>query len=463
MKPTILVVDDQPSVRESLKVILEPIYQVRLAESGKKALEEIKTRDVSVVLLDILMPEMDGLAVLKEIKRLDLPIETIIITASQAIDHAVEAMKKGAYDYITKPWNVDNLLSVVERAVEKVNLTRENVYLKTEKAEKLRGREIIGESRAIKELLATIEKVSQTDVTVLITGESGTGKELVAQAIHQRSARREKPFVVVNCAAIPSELVESELWGHEKGAFTSAINRRIGKFEFANGGTIFLDEIGALSLNVQAKLLRCLEEKEIVRVGSNKIIPVDIRIISATNIDLKEAIKRETFREDLYYRLKVVPINIPPLRERKEDIPLLVDYFLKKSARRFKKNIKDVTQGLLEIFKEYHWPGNVRELEHIIDMLIVLSEGEYLTPENLPLNILTSKSSLEETASGEVLSLKKAIHQFERQYIKKVLEKAHWNRSKAAYLLGVHRNTLLGKIQELSLQEEIRRHKRKNK
>jgi DNA-binding NtrC family response regulator len=377
--PSILVVDDEIHVRQALKDILTyENYEVEEAADGKTALQLIQQKMFDVVLCDIKMPGMDGLELLQKIQEItNVPI--IMISGHGTIDTAVEAIKKGAFDYISKPPDLNRLLVSIRNALDKQKLVEENKRLK-KKVGQLTS--IIGVSKAIQEIKDIIYKVAPTDARVLILGESGTGKELVARAIHELSPRANGPFVEVNCAAIPSELIESQLFGHEKGAFTSAIKQRKGDFEAAHGGTLFMDEIGDMSLSAQAKVLRALQENKIVRVGGEKEIPIDVRVIAATNKDLSEEIKHERFREDLFHRIAVIIINVPPLRERKEDIPLLVEHFSKEICSSYGKPQKVFTAGAIEKLQSFDWPGNIRELRNVVERLIILG-GEEITEKDV--------------------------------------------------------------------------------
>jgi two-component system response regulator AtoC len=388
---------------------------------------------------------MDGIEVLERIKALDDQAEGILVTAVKTVRTAVAAMKLGAFDYLAKPFEEDEVLSVIHRALEKRTLEREVVFLRSELARKHDFDEIVGQHPKMQKLYQLIAQVARTASTVLIAGESGTGKELIARAIHRQGPRRDKPFVPVNPAAISETLMESELFGHEKGAFTSAYQRKLGKFELANGGTLFLDEIATLKPELQAKLLRVLQEREIERVGGTRSIKVDVRIISATNVDLKKAVTNQTFREDLYYRLNVVPITVPPLRERREDIPLLVDHFIRRYNHEFKKHIEGVSPDALAALREYPWPGNVRELQNIIERSVALVEGPLIQLKDLPLDLMLPDHRVR-VREAETLPLKQACEQFERQIVLRVLERVRWNQSEAARLLGLHRNTLKVKL-----------------
>ncbi|RLA95000.1 MAG: sigma-54-dependent Fis family transcriptional regulator, partial [Deltaproteobacteria bacterium] len=375
-RPVILVVDDDLGARESLGIILEDEYEVLKAESGERALEILGEQAVNVVLLDVKMPGLDGIETLKRIKEKDESVEVIMVSGLNILKKAVDAIKLGAYDYILKPFDPEEILTAVERALERQRMSRELSYFRLEREQLWGGSEIVSQDEKMKEVFDIIQKVAYTTTTVLIVGESGTGKELVARAIHRAGPRREKPFVAINCASIPAELMESELFGYEKGAFTGAYAQTIGKFEYADGGTLFLDEISTLKPELQAKLLRVIEEKRIQRIGSARPIPVDVRIIAATNMDLKKMVEEGKFRQDLYFRLNVLPIQLPPLRERKDDIPLLLDYFVKKFNEKYRRKVKGFSPEAVEALKQYQWPGNVRELENLVERMVVLSDGE---------------------------------------------------------------------------------------
>ena len=445
IRPVVLVVDDDPGLRESFRVILEDEYEILDVPDGLQALELIRSCQVDLVLLDIRLPGMDGIEVLERIKALDGQVEVILVTAVKTVRTAVSAMKLGAFDYLTKPFEEDDVLSVIRRALEKRTLEREVVFLRSELARRHDFDEIVGQHPEMQKLYQLIAQMARTASTVLIAGESGTGKELIARAVHREGPRRDKPFVPVNPAAISETLMESELFGHEKGAFTSAYQRKLGKFELANGGTLFLDEIATLKPELQAKLLRVLQEREIERVGGTRSIKVDVRIISATNADLEKAVTNQTFREDLYYRLNVVPITVPPLRERREDIPLLVDHFVRRYNHEFKKHIEGVSPDALAALREYAWPGNVRELQNIIERSVALVEGPLIQLKDLPLDLMLPDHGVRARAA-EIMPLKQACEQFERQIVLRVLERVRWNQSEAARLLGLHRNTLKVKL-----------------
>jgi DNA-binding NtrC family response regulator len=452
IKPTILIVDDEPGASLSLQVILEDDYQVLAAGSGIEAIEIFRKVPVDVVLLDVQMPEMDGLEVLRHIKQIDEKADVIMISAINLARKAVDSIKLGAFDYITKPYEPEDILSVVNRVISNQKLLKELDFLRNE-VQKSRGfNQIVSQNRRMLEIFDLIKKVAGTTTNILITGESGTGKELIARSIHQQGNRKEKPFVAVNCAAIPSELMESEMFGHEKGAFTGAHTRTTGKFEHANGGTLFLDEISELRPDLQAKLLRVLQEREIERIGSNRPIKVDIQVISATNTDLNNAVLQEKFRRDLYFRLNVVPISIPPLRERKEDIPLLAKHFLNKFNIALNKKVQGFSEKALDALTRYHWPGNIRELENLTERIVVLStHNELIDLKDIPIEILMDSDQdmvgLEPKAGG-LIKIREA---FERRIIINVLETTRWNQTEAAKILRINRNTLIQKAKQFGI------------
>ncbi|MGD0625624.1 MAG: sigma-54 dependent transcriptional regulator [Thermodesulfobacteriota bacterium] len=446
----ILIVDDELGVRDSLRMIFKKDYQVILAGSSKEAWEKIQKEEPDLIFLDIIMPEKDGMEMLKEIRQIQPLTPVVMLTATKMVKTAVEAMKLGAYDYINKPFDVEELMLLAEKALESRDLKIENRRLQEEVAERYRFDNIIGKSKEMREIYSTIRQIAEKNSTVLIHGESGTGKELVARAIHYNSLRKDKPFVAVNCAAIPETLIESELFGHEKGAFTDAQSRRIGHFELAHQGTLFLDEVSELSLPTQAKILRSLQEREFVRVGGMKTVSVDVRLISATNKNLEEMMARGAFRSDLYYRINVVPLTIPPLRKRKEDILLLVQHFLDKHAAPGKKNI---SPEAMDILVAYDWPGNVRELENIIERIVVLTNVETISPNELPATLMTN--SRVELIKQEVLdgriSFEDAERDFEKDIILEALKKSNFVQTKAADLLGISRRILKYKMDKYGI------------
>jgi DNA-binding NtrC family response regulator len=455
-RPLILVVDDEPGVRESFRLILEDQYDVLEAPDGPPALDIIRTNQIDLVLLDIRLPSMDGMDVLTRIKAIDEQVEVILVTAVKTVRTAVSAMKLGAFDYLTKPWGEDEeLLSVIRRALEKRSLEREVVFLRSELARREDSYEIVGQHPEMQRLYRLIAQVARTATTVLITGESGTGKELIARAIHRQGPRRDKPFVAVNPAAISETLMESELFGHEKGAFTGAYQRKLGKFELAQGGTLFLDEISSLKAELQTKLLRVLQEREIERVGGTRSIRVDVRIIAATNVDLGRAVENHTFRKDLYYRLNVVPITVPPLRDRRQDIPLLVDHFVQRYNHQLNRHVEKLSAEAMAVLADYAWPGNIRELQNIIERLVTLVDGPVIGVDDLPLDLLLPGRSVRvRTETG--VPLREASEEFERQMILRVLERVRWNQSEAARILGMHRNSLKMKLARWKLRRRDR-------
>src|SRR6188768_220277 len=382
---TVLIVDDDEGMRDTLTAILKREYRVLRVSSGEAALPVLNREDVDLVLLDVRLPGISGFDVLRIIKENYSLVEVLMISAINEIETAVQAMKHGAYHYITKDFDYDQLRNVVRNASERQDLNRQVMTLSAQVADQGDREFIVGPSRATREIVDLVNKVARLSATVLILGESGTGKELLARLIHRESGNAEAPFIAVNLAAIPRELVESTLFGHERGSFTGALKQQLGKFELASGGTLFLDEIGDLPLELQAKLLRAIQEGEIERVGGAKPIKTDFRLIAATNVDLEKAVKEGRFREDLYYRINVIPIKLPPLRERADDIPQLADFFLRRYTARFRKRIEGITDPTVAMLKKYWWPGNIRELENLIERLVAVSDKEYISEEDLPL------------------------------------------------------------------------------
>jgi DNA-binding NtrC family response regulator len=441
---TILIADDDENLRKIIEYNLSNKgYRVLLASNGKEALDIFKNEDVDIAVTDIKMEKLDGLELLEEIKKLKSNALVIMITAHGSIETAVKAMKLGAHDYITKPFDRDELQIVIEKALNLQSLIVENIRLRQELADRFSLNNVIGVSSKMKKIYDLVARVAKSDSTVLLQGESGTGKELIARAIHFNSSRAEKPFVTVNCSAIPENLLESELFGYVKGAFTGATKDKQGKFEAASGGTIFLDEIGDTRKDLQAKLLRVLQEKSIDKVGTTQTIHVDVRIIAATNIPLEIALEEGKFREDLYYRISVIPVLLPPLRERKDDIPLLTQHFIDKRGGRGCKILPEV----LDIFDHYNWPGNVRELENIIERALVLrKEDNAISPEDIPdyvrIKQCISPMSLEIPDDGIKLD------EVEKELIMNALNKAEQNQTKAAELLGISRQTLIYRMQK---------------
>jgi DNA-binding NtrC family response regulator len=444
----ILVVDDDADMRELVRDMLKDRgHQVTTAGSGPEALKFLGEEDYAAVLTDLRMKGMQGLELLSEIKRTYPDVGVILMTAFGSVETAVEAMKHGASDYLTKPVKKEELVRVVERAIRETALRREVGRLRREVHKEYSFHQILGKSKAMQAVFDLIRRVADSPTNVLITGESGTGKELVAKAIHYNSDRKDAPFVPVNCAAIPEPLLESELFGHMRGSFTDAKMDKRGLFEEAQKGTLFLDEISELPVMLQAKILRAIQEKEIRRVGANKPVAVDVRIIAATNLNLSDEVKAKRFRDDLYYRLNVIELKLPPLRERLEDIPLLVEAFLRKCAAARGKQVKGVSEAALAMLMDYGWPGNVRELENIIERAVTLSRGEKIVPEDLPTAIQGSRGDrrvLDEAAERTL-----PLEAVEREYILKILEKMGGNKYQAAHALGIDRKTLYRKLGEI--------------
>jgi DNA-binding NtrC family response regulator len=449
----ILIVDDELSVRESLKLILQDQYKILLANDAKEALVLFERETPHLVLLDIILPEMDGITVLKRIREVDATVPVIMLTATRMVKTAVEAMKLGATDYLSKPFEIEELKLIIEKAITAKDLEQEVKYLRSEITRRYSFKSIIGKSREMQEVYAKIEQIADTRTTVLITGESGTGKELVARALHYNSTRKEKPFIAINCAALPETLIESELFGHERGAFTDAQVRKVGQFELADNGTLFLDEVADLSLATQAKLLRVLQEKEFTRVGGTRTIRVDVRLIAATNKNLDQALKQGSLREDLYYRINVVPIHLPPLRERKEDLPLLVNHFLTKKAEEERQSCKQIAPEAMTLMMNYDWPGNVRELQNIIEQMVTLCPNSMVLSEDLPDHFrkqLRSMTLKEQALSGKI-SFERAVAEFERDIILEALKKTRYVQTHAADLLGISRRILKYKMDLLGI------------
>ncbi|MBU1006348.1 MAG: sigma-54 dependent transcriptional regulator [Candidatus Omnitrophica bacterium] len=450
--PVILAVDDESAVLETFKIILDGKFKVLTAANAKEALEKMTEEQVDLVLLDINMPDVDGFEILRRIKEHDVNLSVIMATATDKAKTAVEALQSGANGYITKPFDPNEVIAVIQNEIKRRELLKEVVFFRSQR-QSVRFENIIGKSKQIREIYDVIEKILCNDSTVLISGESGTGKELIARAVHFNSLRQDKPFIAINCAGIPDKLLETELFGHEKGAFTDAAFQKIGMFELANEGTLLLDEISDLKVDMQAKLLRVIEEQEIKRVGGTKVIKLDVRIISATNSDLNKAMQEGKFRRDLYYRLNVVPIHIPPLRERREDVILLVEHFLKLYNKSFRKNIKGFTKDAMDSLMNYDWPGNIRELRNVIERMVALSDNDksVIGRNELPFDIFIQGSLTEPFSPGG--SLRNACDDFQKQYIEAVLEKAGGNQVKAAKMLGIHRNALFNKMKGLGLKK----------
>ncbi|MEJ5226559.1 sigma-54 dependent transcriptional regulator [Thermodesulfovibrio sp.] len=448
MKEKLLIVDDEKGILETLSEILsDEGYSVVQAETAEEAFNIIEKEEVDLVLLDVWLPGMSGIDAIKQIKERYQELPVIMISGHANVEMAVKAVKIGAFDFLEKPLSIERVILTVERALQFKNLERENVKLKSSLSKR---HELIGNSKVINSIRQQIELIAKGDSRVLILGESGTGKELVARAIHSLSERSSGAFVEVNCAAIPQELIESELFGHEKGAFTGAIDKKIGKFELADGGTLFLDEIGDMSLLTQAKLLRVIETQRFQRVGGTRDIKVNVRIISATNKDLSEEIKKGSFREDLYYRLNVVPIYLPPLRERKEDIPELIHYFMTEFVREKGWKYKALTERAFKILQSYDWPGNVRELKNAVERLMIMIPSDRVDAEDIERLGLISKKVSEESYF-KYSSLKEARDAFEKDFIIKRLKENNWNMTKTAELIGIERSNLYKKIKSLGI------------
>jgi len=456
---TVLVVDDEQSVQESFKIILGDEHRVLTTDGGSSALSILEREQADVVLLDIIMPDMHGVEVLRRIKQMPNPPEVVMITATRTVKTAVEAMKLGAYDYITKPFDVDELKEIVNKAVEKQGLVKEVTHLRNELNKTYRLDNFIATSPKMQEILHQIEQLAPTRTSVLLHGENGTGKEVLARALHYHPAnpRRTKPFIAVDCNTLPDTLIESELFGHEKGAFTGA-ETKIGRVELADGGTLFLDEIGEIPQSTQVKLLRFLEDRKFMRLGSTTFREVDVRIVAATNRDLGKSIKEGKFREDLYYRINVVPIHIPPLRERKEDIPLLVEFYSEKYAREMGIKKKRFAPDVMERFMTYSWPGNVRQLKNIVERLSILCPNEEVTLADLPEIILESNSIeqyKQEVFSGR-MSLEDAENAFLREMIISALKQANGVQTRAAEILKTSRRTLKYQMDKLGITAQLK-------
>ncbi len=494
--PRILIADDEEGIRFAMRETLaEEGYEIEEASDGKEAVELFSPEKFDLIILDYRMPHLDGLEALKEIRRQDSEVPILFVTAYGSKDLAMEALREGAYDYFTKPFDVDEIRVVVRRAMEKRTLRRRVQILSRHMDASLGFDQIIGSTTEMREMFHLIQRIAGQDVTVLVLGESGTGKELVASAVHRHSKRRNKNFVAINCAAIPGELLESELFGHERGAFTGAHAQKMGKFEHANGGTMFLDEIGDMDAMLQAKMLRVLQDSEFQRVGGNKTVKVDVRIIAATNKDLSEEVAKGRFREDLFFRLNVIPLYIPPLRKRRADVPILIDHFVKQANQQYGKEVRGISKEVMEKFMEHPWPGNVRELENVITRAVILSHGEILGPSDLPIDFsdeemvkslnggldvrfdpisgngsngvheeslleevgvalrdtaeliskIESGSSMQDAIEGEVQKLEKGV-------IITALERNRWRRGETATFLGVSRRNLLRKMQKLGIE-----------
>ncbi len=455
---TVLVVDDDQGMRDVLTAILKPDYRVLTVASGEAALALLRQEDVDLVLLDVKLPGISGFEVLRIVKENYSLIELIMISAINEVETAVQAMKHGAYHYITKDFDYDALRSLVRNAAERQDLNRQVMTLSAQVAEQADREFLVGPSRAMRDIVDLVQRVAKLNATVLILGESGTGKELLARMLHRESDRADGPFITVNLAAIPPELAESTLFGHERGAFTGALRQQLGKFELASGGTLFLDEIGELRLDLQAKLLRSIQEGEIERVGGSKPIKTDFRLVVATNIDLERAVKEGKFRDDLYYRINVIPIRMPPLRERLEDLPELARFFVRRYNSKFRKQIRGVSESGIKVLSTYWWPGNVRELENLIERLVAVSDAdkEWITEEDLPLEYHFARLDAAEQVGGGSI-YQEALDTFERNFLIKALERCDWNVSATARYLGLPLSTLKHKMARLDIRDLARR------
>ena len=452
---TVLIVDDDEGMRETLTAILKRDYRVLRVASGEAALPVLNREDVDLILLDVRLPGISGFEVLRIVKENYSLIEVLMISAINEIETAVQAMKHGAYHYVTKDFDYDQLRALVRNASERQDLNRQVLTLSAQVADQTEREFIVGPSKIARDIVDLVHKIAKLSATVLILGESGTGKELLARLIHRESADPESPFIAVNLAAIPRELAESTLFGHERGAFTGAHRQQLGKFELASNGTLFLDEVGDLRLDLQSKLLRAIQEGEIERVGGSKPIKTEFRLIAATNVDLEKAVKEGRFREDLFYRINVIPIKMPPLRERPEDIPQLVDFFLKRYNTRFRKHIQAVSDTTMEILKKYWWPGNIRELENLVERLVAVSEKDYIGDEDLPLEFHFAQ--LEPKGLDNESLFEHATNTFERNFILRALERNGMNVTATAEYLGVPLSTLKYKMDKLDVRQFTKR------
>jgi DNA-binding NtrC family response regulator len=455
-RKTLLVVDSDDEMRESLTAALRRDYRALRAATGEAALQMMQKEDVDLMLLEVHLRGISGFEVLKIVRENYPYVEIIVISKTKELDTAIEAMRHGAYHYISKDFDIENIRTLFANAAERQDLSRDVTRLKEEVAEQNEREFVVGPSRSTRAVVELVQKVAKISATVLVLGESGTGKELLARLIHRESGRPTAPFVAVNLAAIPKELVESALFGHEKGAFTGAIRQQLGKFELAAGGTLFLDEIGDLKYELQAKLLRAIQEEEIERVGGTHPIKTDLRLIAATNVDLEKAVKDGRFREDLFYRLNVIPIRMPALRDRLEDLPELARFFLRKYNIKFRKNVQGIAESTLDILSSYWWPGNIRELENLIERLVAVSDKDWITDEDLPYELHVAKLDTQDQASTENL-LERALSTFERNFIVRALEKSSWNVTATSKALGIPLSTLKFKMDKLEIRQLARR------
>ena len=451
MKANILVVDDEQTIRDALKMVLEEEgYQTQAAADGKEALNLISKNDFDIVITDLKMPEIDGMSLTRQCQQLCPQTSIIIITAHGSLESAIEALRIGAYDYILKPFDFDDVLYKIKRLIKQKELVLENQALRQEVEQKYSFSNIVGQSPQMKKIFELIKKVANTKGNVLITGSSGTGKELVARAIHFNSDRKNKPFVAINCGAIVGNLMESEFFGHKKGSFTGAVRDKDGHFKMANDGTLFLDEIGDIPLHLQVKLLRAIEENEILPVGGNTPVKTDVRIIAATNRNLEEDLEKGTFRDDLFYRLNVVEIKLPSLNERREDIPLLVKHFIDKYNSELKRNIKNADNETMRILLNYSWKGGIRELENVIERALILCEGEFITKQDLPPNMTDIDYDADIPDR-----MKDAVAAFEKKHIISILKRMENNKEEVAKILDISLSSLYRKMDELNIKGNI--------
>jgi DNA-binding NtrC family response regulator len=452
---TVLIVDDDEGMRDTIASILKREYRVLRVATGEAALGVLNKEEVDLLLLDVRLPGISGFEVLRIVKENYGLVEVIMISAINEIETAVQAIKHGAYHYVTKDFDYDQLRSLVRHASERQDLNRQVLTLSAQVADQS-GREfIVGPSRALRDIVDLVNKIAKLSATVLILGESGTGKELLARLIHREAGDPDAPFIPVNMAAIPKELAESTLFGHERGAFTGALRQQLGKFELASGGTLFLDEIGDLRLDLQSKLLRAIQEGEIERVGGQKPIKTNFRLIAATNVELEKAVKEGRFREDLYYRINVIPIKLPPLRERSEDVPQLAEFFLRRYNARFRKRISGITESTMSMLKKYWWPGNIRELENLVERLVAVTDKDYISEEDLPLEFHFAQLEPQGVRTDNLFE--DATNTFERNFILRALEKCGWNVTATSEYLGVPLSTLKYKMDKLEVRQLARR------
>ena len=454
-RKTVLIVDDDEGMRDTLAAVLRRDFRVLKAATGEAALQIMEKEDVDLMMLDVRLPGISGFEVLKIVKENYSYVEVIVISALKELDTAVEAMRHGAYHYISKDFELEGVRTLVSNASERQDLSRHVMRLSAEVAEQNDREFIVGPSRATRDIIDLVHKIAKLSATVLILGESGTGKELLARLIHRESGDRSSPFVAVNLAAIPKELVESTLFGHEKGSFTGAIRQQLGKFELASGGTLFLDEVGDLRIELQAKLLRAIQEGEIERVGGTHPIKTEFRLIAATNVDLDKAVKDGTFREDLYYRLNVIPIRMPALRDRMEDLPELARFFIRRYNQKFRKSIQGIADSTLRILGSYWWPGNIRELENLVERIVAVSDKDWITDEDLPYELHVAQLDAEGPSAENLLE--RAVLTFERNFLIRALEKSGWNVTATARSLGIPLSTLKFKMDRLEIRELARK------